>query len=303
MQISTASLYSNARQSMASLSEQASKLEAQISSGNRLTGAADDVVAYQRLSTIKRDSADATADAGNVKLASSLLQQSDTTLSSITDEIQKAQELATQANTGTLSDANKSSIATSIRAVLEDLVGLANSKDARGAPLFGGTSGDTAVTLNSDGSANFPSTQPAAMPLGDGQSVVPTESAGRVFGGMTSADGSPTDLFKTLSALASALDAGGDTTDAVSKAVTDLQTAGNQVSAVQASLGARATRVDLIQQQQTAAATDRESDRTSLEQTDITGAITQLQQTMTVLQATQASFSKLSQLSLFNYLS
>lgn len=303
MQISSSSLYTNARNAMDALNQQANALETQISTNKRMQSAADDVVSYQRLATIKRDTADAAVDASNVKMASALLNQSDTTLSSINSEIQKAQGLATQANTGVLSDSDKADIAASIRSVLANLVSLANTRDDRGAPLFGGTSGDTAVTLNADGSATFPATPPAAIPLGGGDSVTPTAGAASVFGGLTSADGSTTDVFQVLSSLAAALEAGGDTGAAVSKAVTDLQTAGTQVGSVQAALGATAARVTLVQQNQTDAATDREAVRSGLEDTDITDTITRLQQTMTVLQATQASFTKLTQLSLFSYLS
>jgi flagellar hook-associated protein 3 FlgL len=81
-----------------------------------------------------------------------------------------------------------------------------------------------------------------------------------------------------------------------------LKTIGDQTTAAQASIGARAARVDLVAAQQTTAATDREATRTGLEDVDVTQAITDLQKTMTVLQATQASFSKLSALSLFDYL-
>jgi flagellar hook-associated protein 3 FlgL len=40
----------------------------------------------------------------------------------------------------------------------------------------------------------------------------------------------------------------------------------------------------------------------ALEDTDVTTAVTQLQKTLTILQATQASFTKLTSLSLFDYL-
>ena len=39
-----------------------------------------------------------------------------------------------------------------------------------------------------------------------------------------------------------------------------------------------------------------------MEDTDITSAVTELQKTLTILQATQASFTKLTGLSLFDYL-
>ena len=42
--------------------------------------------------------------------------------------------------------------------------------------------------------------------------------------------------------------------------------------------------------------------RSKLEDTDVTSAVIELQQLMTALSATQASFTKLSGLSLFDYL-
>ena len=49
-------------------------------------------------------------------------------------------------------------------------------------------------------------------------------------------------------------------------------------------------------------ADDREAKRSGLEDTDITTTVVELQKTMTILSATQASFTKLSALSLFDYL-
>jgi flagellar hook-associated protein 3 FlgL len=71
---------------------------------------------------------------------------------------------------------------------------------------------------------------------------------------------------------------------------------------VRGSVGARSARLDLVSDQLTDTAANREIDRSALEDTDVTEAITELQKTMTILSATQASFTKLSQLSLFDYL-
>ena len=76
----------------------------------------------------------------------------------------------------------------------------------------------------------------------------------------------------------------------------------DSVATVQASVGAREARVELQQGLQQAASTDRAQLRSSIEDVDPVETITKLQQTMTVLQATQASFTKLSSLSLFDYL-
>ena len=64
----------------------------------------------------------------------------------------------------------------------------------------------------------------------------------------------------------------------------------------------RAARVDLEATRLTDVGADREASRSALEDTDIASTYLELQKTMTVLSATQASFSKLSALSLFSYL-
>jgi flagellar hook-associated protein 3 FlgL len=105
-----------------------------------------------------------------------------------------------------------------------------------------------------------------------------------------------------LATLASTLQSGTATADDARAAIDSLQTASDQVSVVQASVGARAARVDLQQGLLENAQTDRTELRSSLEDVDVTQAYTELSKTMTILTATQTSFSKLSQLSLFNYL-
>ena len=68
------------------------------------------------------------------------------------------------------------------------------------------------------------------------------------------------------------------------------------------SLGARESRVEILQNQSKELATDREMERSKIEDVDFTSAVMELQKTMMALQTTQASFSKLSNLSLFEYL-
>ena len=111
MQISTSQLYDRSAALMQKLSQRADKLQIQVSSEVRLSAPSDDVVAYQRLATLKQGKADDAATSGNVSLAKSLLQQSDTTLTSVETGLQRAAELVLQANNGTLTDANRATIA------------------------------------------------------------------------------------------------------------------------------------------------------------------------------------------------
>lgn len=295
MTIATSLFYDRARDAMTALTSKADTLNTQISTGKKIQAPSDDPLAYSRLRGLATRDADATAYAGNLAIAGSVLSTADTTLSSMTAQLTRASELAVQANNGTLSADNRKAIGEELAGIVQTLASLANTKDARGQPLFGDTSGGAAVTQNADGSYSFASGSVSAIPIGDGQSVEPSTTAGKLFsfGG--------TDTLKVIGDLAATLQGGG-IGSAASDAIDRLQTAANQVDTAQASLGARAARVELEQTSQTAATTERTSLRSSLEDTDVTAAITELQKTMTTLQATQASFTKLSALSLFDYL-
>ena len=303
MQIGTNQFYNKNATQLGKLATQADTLNTQIATGKKISAPSQDVVAYNRLSAIKQTNADSKAYASNVSLAQSLLQQSDTTLNSIGNQLQRAAELTTQAANGTLNDANRKTIAIELQSIRDDLVSLAGTTDARGQPLFGTASGGAAVVQASDGTVSFGGTgEISAIPVADGTEIQATDSAQRVFGNLPASGGGTTDVFAVLSSLISALNAGGNVSAATGSAATGLKAALTQVSNVQGSVGARAARLDIVASQATDAAAARETDRVGLEDTDISTAITELQKTMTVLQATQASFTKLGQLSLFDYL-
>jgi flagellar hook-associated protein 3 FlgL len=296
MQISTSQFYDRARTGMAALQGRADALMAQNSSGKKLVSPSDDSVAYQRLSGLKTAAADDTAYTANLTTAAASLKQADSTLTSITTQLQRASELAISARNGTQNDASRQVIAAEIDSIGEQIAALVNGKDGRGQYLFGGSDGAPAAVKQPDGSYALATTTASAIPTGEGQSVQTGEAASRVLavgGG---------DALKVLAALSTALTGGGDPTAAIGTAIDDLATAGTQVSTVQASLGARAARVDLEQARLTDVATDREAERSGLEDSDYAATFVELQKTMTALSATQASFSKLQGLSLFDYL-
>jgi flagellar hook-associated protein 3 FlgL len=298
MQISTSLFYSNASSRLSRMNERASELQTQISTGKRILKPSDDPVGTQQLAELDRKDTDATVYGANMTLAGSLLDQADGVLSQINVQLTRATELTTLAANGTQTDASRKIIATELSSIVESLVSLANTRNVRGQPLFGTAAGGRAVTANPNGTFTFPAdAQVSEVPIADGQSVQATESAKRIFD-----LGGGDDTLSMLSNLAAALSAGGDVSAAASSSLDKLSDAVDQVANVQASVGARGARIDLQQQLLITANTDRSELRGKIEQVDITDAVVQLQQMMTALSASQASFSKLSSLSLFDYL-
>lgn len=296
MQISTNVFYDMASRRMTALTGKANAAMLEISTGKKLQNPSDNAAAAAQVAEFDRRDADDAVYKTNLTLAGSLLQQADTTLGQIGNQVQKALELATQAANGTLSAANRASVGDQIASIRDALVGLANSKDARGLPLFGAAAGTDAVRLK-DGAYTYTEADVSEIPIADGQSIEVTVGAERVFKAGSS------DTLNVLNNLVAALKTGtGDVGGTIRDAMDKLSAANDNVASVQASIGAREARVDLQKGLQEQAATDRADLRSNVEDADPTTAITKLQQTMTVLQATQASFTKLSSLSLFDYL-
>jgi flagellar hook-associated protein 3 FlgL len=296
MRVSTNLFYDRAAQRMGDLNARASTLQTQIATGKKYTNPSENVAASQQLAELDRKDAGDAVFRNNMTVAGSLLKQTDSTLDAITEQLQRAVELTMQASNGTLSAADRQVIGNELASVRDTLMGLANARDARGRPLFGSPEGSPAVEKTPSGYA-FNAAVVSDIPIADGQMVQATESAARVFRFGDPAAGE--DVFTMLSALAEKLQNGGD---AGQEDMKDLLAAGDNVSIVRASVGARAARVELQQAILVESSADREELRSAIEDVDATAAIVELQKTMTILSATQSSFTKLQGLSLFDYM-
>lgn len=307
MQIGTGYFFDSRNRQMGALNANAARLQEQIASGKRISAPSDDPVASARLARLSMTGADQGQFARNVQLAQSLLSQSDTTLGGIELNLQRAQELAIRASTDTLNDSNRAAIGAELDAILDDLFSLANSTDLRGEALFGGSASGQAYVRAGNGAINFAGEGEAPpVPIGAGVSIQATDSGRRLFEGLQ-VGGAATDMFKIVGDLAKALAPGGSPDPAALKqalaaGIEGLAKAADRITSGRASVGARAARLDIEAERLAQAAVDNEIERSGIEGTDVQTTVIELQKTMLALQATQASFSRLSQLSLFDYL-
>lgn len=307
MQIGTSYQYDRAIGYMTDLSSQTARLQSQIATGKRVLTPSDDPLASARIARLDQSTADTTQYSTNVKLAQTLLSQSDSALGSVSTSLQRAKELAVQAANGTLNDSDRASISQELSSIVDDLVRLANTTDARGTPLFGGAGTGPAYVRAADGTISYAGEGEAPpIPIGQGTNIQATDSGARVFG--LNVNGSQTDIFAVVSNLAKALAPGGSPDAAtlqqnLQAGLAGLDQADSQINAVRASVGARGTRLDMESDRLAQLSSDNDIQRGNLEGADIQTSVADLQKTMLALQATQASFTKLSQLSLFNYLS
>ncbi|WP_260925038.1 flagellar hook-associated protein FlgL [Novosphingobium sp. 9] len=300
----TGAFYDRSLSDMKSLRAQAETLQTQASTGNRLTRSSDDPVAASRLRLMARADALSKIDTATASQASSDLQLADATMSDMADALTRAKELTVQASTGTLSPDQRKAIGSELGSIYDTLFSLANTKDSSGNALFGGQGSSAAYSLDAAGKPSYSGgTGAGPVSLGEGQAVTPSMT-GPEFLTFKDADGNQTDLLSMMKGLADALSTtSGDPVAAASKGLTDLDSGLNALTTGQTVVGTRMAWIDLTTDRRTTSQTTRTQLESDIGQVDIADAVTRLQQTMTVLEASQASFAKLASLSLFDQIS
>lgn len=269
----TSYFFDSNRDRMSALTAQADRLQTQISTGKKLLAPGDNPAGWQRLQTLVQAKADGNAYAANITMAKAVLEQTDSTLATVQTRLQRTNELAIKANNGVLSANDRAAIAEEFAAIVEDLANLADTKDPRGQALF--------------------DAQASAIPIGEGVDVVVNSDRARVFGTLVA------DLTAYVAQLR---DPNADIATASAATIATIGSAVANVAAQQGSVGARAARVDLFEGAANDVALVVEGQRSAVEDADPYATYMELQKTITILSATQASFGKLSQLSLYDYL-
>jgi flagellar hook-associated protein 3 FlgL len=116
--------------------------------------------------------------------------------------------------------------------------------------------------------------------------------------------GTPTNLLAVVKGLADDLQTGtGDRQQAARDGITALEGGLDKITTGQTVIGSRLNWIELTGDRRTNLSELRATESDKIGGTDLASAISELQETMTVLEASQASFTKLSGLSLFNMMS
>jgi len=260
----------------------------------------DDPLAASRLRALAREDRMADVRDTNADSAVATLETASSVITQMSDRIIRARELAVQAGSNTLGDNDRELIAIELDEIRNSLIDLANQTDASGNPLFGGRA--PAPAFSDDGSGAI---------VYNGSSEVDTVEIGlgvEIERGVTgpnvvqfSANGAQTDAFAFIAQLTADLrGASADPAAAARDAAIGFEGALDSMSRSQTVLGARLAWIDTVQFGAVARDEARTQEQSELGDVDLAEAITQLQQTLTTLEASQASFARVSSLSLFD---
>lgn len=253
-----------------------SETQIQVSSGKRIQRASDDPSASARLSSLRQSRANDDAWSANISLAVSLTAQADTTLKSASDLMVRAKELLIAGASGSASVSDRASMALELSDIADELDRYQATTAATGERLFGGTSA-------------------ISMRLDKDVTMAPVPARAELF------DVSGVNISQIVRDAASALEAGSATQ--IGTALTAMNSGISHIADAAAKIGLKAARIERLNESHLARAIDMEAERSSLEDTDLSQAIAQLNAQTITLEAAQAAFARINRRTLFDILS
>jgi flagellar hook-associated protein 3 FlgL len=260
-------LYSS-QQNIASSKLALSQLENEASSGVALTKPSDNPAATSTSLAVRSQISANTQYGTNISDGLGWLATTDSTLTSSEQLLTKAISLTTQAaNTGTSSTASNAAISTQLEGLKTDLLNQANT-NYLGRSLFAGNS-DSSTAVDTTTYATSGVTGSTVQRRVDSALTVP------VSADAASAYGSgATSVFAHIDAINTAI-AAGDTAG-IQSGITALQADLSTMTAAHSVVGSNYARLQTAQTQNTSNATSLESQRSGIEDADVTKVIIDL---------------------------
>lgn len=229
MRIATATIFDNQTAAMDNLTVQQQQLGLDLSTGKSLNEPSDDPTQIGQDLTIRSTIASETTTGTNLASATDQLTATDGSLSTLTNILQSARQLAIEGATDTLSTSQRQAIGSQVDQLLNEAIGIANTSYG-GRYIFAGTSTLTSAPVQAQGSptssvaftGNFQSQGQVFL---NGQEFSLSTSLQEAFN-YRAADGSP-DVFQVLMNLRNTLNNG----TVVDQSATSVNQVGTLISA------------------------------------------------------------------------
>ena len=293
MKISTAQFFRSNSEALSKGQFEVSSLQAKLGSGKQITTPSDDPKRANLVSRLESALERQSVYQKNIEVAKTRITSEETALSSITVLFQRAIEISIVGANGTMAVEDRRVLGAEVEALRNELIQLANTRDVNGEFIFGGNRIDTEPFVrNNDGSVSY---------VGDYEKLSINVSDSRVMTVNTIGAEllSPEDFLAMKN-----LEEGLKTNDlqSIQSAVNDLKESSDNISVA---FGKMAGRFSAMNSQEELLEDTSLRIRKLVSETkdlDYAKAITELSQGTLALQALQASFTKISQLSLFNFI-
>jgi flagellar hook-associated protein 3 FlgL len=277
-----------------------SKTQIQLATGKRILTPSDDPAGATKTLDVQRYLETNKQFLSNMGFARARLETQETALASVTDLLQRANELAIQGNNATASASDRQAIAAEVDQLLEQMLALANTRDSNGEYLFGGLQRDAAAFVRDPvtGAISYEGDdQQRQIQVSEVRRLADADTGQDIFMDVAGAGGAS--AFDILAKFAADLRTPGAS---LSDSIGNIKLAMQQVLDVRARGGARLNALDDLGSINEDLAVTLESQLSEIKDLDYAEAVSRMNRQLLAFQAAQQSYARLSQLSLFNYL-
>ncbi|WP_273851609.1 flagellar hook-associated protein FlgL [Guptibacillus spartinae] len=266
------------------------KANEQVSTGKRINRPSDDPIGVQKSLKLASQLADNEQYERNTDYALSWMETTDQALNSISNALQRANELGLQASNGTNSPEDQQTIAKEIEQLRDEIQDIANTK-FDGKYIFNGQKTDQPMQVAANGDLTYDNQ--SMLQRMSSSNAIEMNVTGEVFDGNVN-------LFKTLDQLSAALENGDK--DGISSTLEQLERGKDQVLNSWTSLGAKQSRVEGMNQRLKEENLSLQTLVSKNDDVDFAEAIMKLKTEESVYQASLAASAKIIQPSLLDFL-
>lgn len=306
MKISTGLYFDRATQQLGNVQSNLTKVQEQLATGLQIVKPSDEPDKASLITRLEGELSRQASYQDTLKAVNVRLTASETALKNTSDVMYRIKELAVQAANDTVGAQDRQSIALEMGNLREQILSLANSQDSNGNYLFSGSrSGSPAFSQDATGRVNYQGDQARMqVNVGDNRRMNLNMPGSDAFTRLVRDDGkgnkTGVDFFQSLDDLVNAVNSSDRT--AIQRGVGEVDGLQNGISEGLGQIGADLTVVDLQNNVLDEVIMRLKTTRSDVEDLDYTEAITRMNKDQLALQAAQSGFSKISQLSLFNYI-
>ncbi len=331
MRISTSQMFTQGLGSIQDLQQKVMDSQLGLTTGKKINKPSDSPSDFAQITSLNRTMASIEQYAKNGDYAKTQLSISETALINATDSLQRARELAIQMSNDTYNTENRQQTSAEIEQIITELASFMNTNNSQGDKLFAGSSVNVDQAFIEDpsnpgyytyiGNANAGAVYEEEANYGsryvqigfdannslqagiqnDASRVATTDVGSTVFAtdGTSLAAGLDNNILNVLVEFKNSLDAGNPPS---SEVINDISSSITQMNLTRSEIGSRQNRIEAQYDAGESFKLVILERKEKLESQDIVEGVTTLTQSQNALQMAQQVFTRVQNMSIFNYL-
>ena len=300
MQVSTKIFNKQSVETFSDMTSQIQKKQEQVASGKALTKPSDDPVKSNRVMIVESQLSQAEQHIRNIDISSVKLGLTESALGQVSNLLTRAYELSLQARSDSTAS-GRPAVVVELEGLLDNIKDLANSSDASGRAVFGGFKiGDAPFSTDASGNTQYVGDRGVhEVKISRSMNLQTTLDGSTVFERVPLESGQVGSVFSLLEGMITDL----KSSDASSLPINDLRSAISHIADQRAFVGAQMNKADLQLSQLESRTVTLTRNIGEMQDADLGKIVTELQSLLLNKEIAQKTFSRISQLSLFDYMS